>query len=392
LTSPPRALYDRQAAEQSTPQTWLPSTVVDNLRTRRHAERPAVRCRAVRHPAQFSGLDLLTVLTLDLAKGITPVDADGLMADAQTVYASSRGLYVASQRYSPAVATESGTPPDGMSTAIHRFDISGEAATTYRGSGRVRGHLLNQFSLSEHRGVLRVASTDVPLWFGPGERQESESFVTTLEERDGALVELGRVGGLGRGERIYAVRFIEDAGYVVTFRQVDPLYTLDLADPRAPRVRGELKILGYSAYLHPLGGDLLLGVGQDATEQGRRLGAQLSLFDVGDPARPARLHQHSLGELSSSEVEYDHRAFLHWKGLAVLPTASRGFTGAAGFTVDRQAGIAEAGRVTHSASGLPVAVRRAIVVGDRLLTLSEAGLRSSRLSDLADVAWVPFGM
>ena len=98
---------------------------------------------------------------------------------------------------------------------------------------------------------------------------------------------VGRVGGLGRGERVYAVRFVDDVGYVVTFRQVDPLYTLDLSNAERPRVLGELKIAGYSSYLHPIGDDLLLGIGQDATEQGRTLGTQLSLFDVSDLRRPA---------------------------------------------------------------------------------------------------------
>ena len=143
------------------------------------------------------------------------------------------------------------------------------------------GVLLSQWSLSEWEGALRVASTEQPVWWG-GPRTESETTVTTLGQRGDALVRLGRVGGLGKGERVYAVRFIGDVGYVVTFRQVDPLYTLDLSAPSQPVVRGELKIRGYSAYLHPVGDDLLLGIGQDADDDGRVVGAQASLFDVSD--------------------------------------------------------------------------------------------------------------
>ena len=97
-------------------------------------------------------------------------------------------------------------------------------------------------------------------------------MVTTLQEQDGALRQLGQVGGLGRedNESIRAVRFIEERGYVVTFRQTDPLYVLDLRDPAAPKVLGELKIPGYSGYLHPIGENLLLGVGQSGSEQIRR--------------------------------------------------------------------------------------------------------------------------
>src|SRR5207244_12262434 len=137
--------------------------------------------------------------------------------------------------------------------------------------------LLSQFSLSEFKGVLRVASTDTPFWWGGGQPRESQSFVTTLDDNGaGAPVQIGQVGGLGKGEQIRGVRFIGDAGYVVTFRQVDPLFTVDLSDPTNPRVMGELKLLGYSAYLHPIGGDLLLGIGQDANDQAQTNGTQIS--------------------------------------------------------------------------------------------------------------------
>ena len=107
----------------------------------------------------------------------------------------------------------------------------------------------------------------------------------------------------------------------MTFRQVDPLYTIGLADPTAPKVLGQLELLGYSAYLHPIADGLLLGVGQDATPEGRTKGVQVSLFGVGDPAHPKLLAQHALGAASSSQVEFDSHAFLYWapRQLVVLP-------------------------------------------------------------------------
>ena len=114
---------------------------------------------------------------------------------------------------------------------------------------------------------MRVATT-------ASDPASTQSYVTVLTDDGKALTTIGQVDGLGKGERIYAVRFIDTVGYVVTFRQTDPLYTIDLSDPTKPRVVGELKITGYSAYLHPIGDGLLMGVGQDATDQGRRLGAQ----------------------------------------------------------------------------------------------------------------------
>jgi hypothetical protein len=212
--------------------------------------------------------------------------------------------------------------------------------------------------------------------------------VRTLQERDGRLVQVGEVAGLGKGERIYAVRFIGDTGFVVTFRQVDPLYTLDLSDPAKPRKVGELKVPGYSAYLHPVGDGLLLGVGQDATDDGRTTGLKLSLFDVSNLAAPVQLDQFAFGSNSYTEVEDDHHAFLWWEPerLAVVPAirydaTSADFAGSLSFRIDRASGIVEAGRIAHPAlEGFdPYAYDRAVVVGSRLVLLSNAGVLSTFL-------------
>jgi uncharacterized secreted protein with C-terminal beta-propeller domain len=359
---PPASLRSRLAG-------WVPSAVLRTRRTGRVRKRALVSCRGVRHPARFSGLDILTVLTIDLDRGLPAVDADAIMSSGDTVYASTATLYVAT--------------PALDATAVHAFDASKPGSTSYRASGQVPGSLLNQFSLSEHGGVLRAATTTV-------EEGSSVSRVTTLAERSGRLAVLGHAGDLGRGERIYAVRFIGDAGYVVTFRQTDPLFTLDLSDPARPVKRGELELRGYSAYLHPIAENLLLGVGQDATAGGSTLGTQLSLFDVSDLAHPVRLHQRTIASGSASAAEYDHHAFLWWPktSLAVLPlqTPEPMFSGAVGFRVERDGGIAEAGRVSHPGDS---AVQRALVVGDRLVTLSDQGLMVGSADTLSPGAWLP---
>jgi hypothetical protein len=185
----------------------------------------------------------------------------------------------------------------------------------------------------------------------------------------------------------------------VTFRRVDPLYTIDLADPARPRVLGELKIAGYSAYLHPLGSGLLLGVGQDAGQDGRVRGAQLSVFDVSDPAAPVRVAQRTLDSGSSSDVEFDHRAFLHWAParLAVLPLQAYSgpdgqppFVGAIGLRVTR-GGIDEVARIAHPPrEGFAPPIARAVVVGERLFTLSERGLLAGTLASPATGPFVSF--
>lgn len=405
---------NRRQVEQSTLANWLPAFRLELADAQPgHATVSSgllVECERVSRPAEFSGLGTISVLTFDLSESLGTGDAVTVLADGQTVYASGDALYVATSRFAVPEPRPRVAPAD-LTTEIHKFDITGSGPARHVASGRVRGHLLNQFSMSEHDGRLRVATTDG----FPGADGGSESLVTVLEDRDGTLATVGEVGDLGRGERIYAVRFLGGVGYVVTFRQTDPLYTIDLSDPARPRVVGELKIPGYSAYLHPVGEDLLLGVGQDATEEGRRLGAQVSLFDVSDPAHPERLDQAALGQ-GSTQAEFDHHAFLWWapRGLAVLPVQlfeGTHFTGAVGFSVGRGQGLAEVGRVTHAgpAEGEPPDVRpqdtgqfrfspewagtpiqRSLVIGDTLYTLSERGVLASSAGDLSPQGWVGF--
>jgi uncharacterized secreted protein with C-terminal beta-propeller domain len=383
---------------------WLPAMELRRAATGRVLRRSVAPCAAVRRPEVFAGLGLLSVLTIDIDRGLNPVDSDAILADASTVYASKSRMYFATERWvDPQVIAEDGAPA-GRSTQIHGFDVSEEDATRYVGGGNVRGYLLNRFSLSEHKGALRVATTEDPPWFAVpqpegGEPQQSESFITVLDETGGRLVQVGRVGGLGKGERIYAVRFVEDIGFVVTFRQTDPLYTLDLSDKTAPRVVGELKIPGFSSYLHPIGDGLMLGIGQDATSTGRTTGGQVSLFDVSDLADPRRLHAKSLGENAYSTAESDPHAFLWWAPakLLVVPLIDYGrgsddwFTGAIGLRVART-GVTEAGRTSHPRpeNGYGADVYRSLVANDRLYTISALGIQAGRLDTLAGTAWVPF--
>ncbi|MDQ3708401.1 MAG: beta-propeller domain-containing protein [Actinomycetota bacterium] len=395
---------NRRIISESTIDNWLPYYLRTDRRRGETSEGTLLDCDAVSRPRQFSGLGLLSVLSIDLGGSLTPGSGTAIVASGETVYASPRTLYVTTNRwYDQEVVADSSLGPvkdDNYTTEIHAFDIADPVAARHVASGRVRGHLLNQFSMSEHQDRLRVATTDGSPWSG----EASQSFVTILEARDGRLRNVGAVGGLGRGERIYSVRFLGDIGYVVTFRQTDPLYTIDLSDPAAPHVAGELKIRGYSAYLHPVDDDLLLGVGQDATVMGRTLGTQLSLFDVSDPAAPARVAQAKLPG-GYSEAEYDHRAFLYWPatGLAVVPVEAFGFDRATrgerhiaearGFAI-RGGAIRNVGRISHAPAAARQAwnaqIRRSLVVSDTLVTVSERGLMVSDLATFAERSFVRF--
>jgi hypothetical protein len=227
--------------------------------------------------------------------------------------------------------------------------------------------------------------------------------VHVLTQRGDRLVAVGKLTGLGTGERIFAVRFAGPTGYVVTFRQTDPLYVLDLRDPRKPRTAGQLKINGYSAYLHPAGDGLLIGVGQDATSQGRTTGTQVSLFDVRDPASPHRLSVYKV-DSGTSEVEFDPHAFLYRPdtGLTVLPVQrfattpapNAGFNGQALVLSVRGRQVREVGMVhqprEESQPALYSTIRRSLTIGTTLWTMSDVGLQASDAAGLTQQAWVPF--
>jgi inhibitor of cysteine peptidase len=184
--------------------------------------------------------------------------------------------------------------------------------------GEVPGAPLNQFSLDEHEGYLRIATTiEPPLWmFGLGSA-ESANDVYVL---DGSLKIVGSMKDLGKTERIYSVRFINDKGYVVTFRETDPFYVLDLSDPKEPKLSGELKIPGYSSYLHPISEDLILGIGKEGDK------VKISLFDVSSPSQPGEVDKYLLDE-SWSDVLQTHHAFLLDREHEVffLPAGQRGY-------------------------------------------------------------------
>jgi hypothetical protein len=420
ISSAPRAIAT--PALRGRASGWVPARQFHSFITGHRSTRPLARCSDVRRPVQFSGVGILSILTIDLDRGLYASDSTALMADAQLVYGSPGRLYVATQRWIDPL-TPASKVPSSPETVIDQFDASNPEHTTLVAAGAVPGYLLNQFSLSEYHGFLRVASTSQPIWWDAAQPPASQSYVTVLADHGGVLEQVGQVSGLGAGQQIYSVRFIGDVGYVVTFRRVDPLYTIDLSAPTSPHVAGKLELEGYSAYLHPLGEGLLLGIGQEVGPENEPSAAQLELFDVADPAAPRLLAHATLGSGSSTQVQYDHHAFLFWapSALAVLPVSiysttpvpgpptpqplsppapgggaeptpepAGGFVGAIAFRVDRS-GIAELARIAHDAvNGASPQIDRSLVIGQQLFTVSSEGVMASSLATLAREAFVAF--
>jgi uncharacterized secreted protein with C-terminal beta-propeller domain len=376
---------------------WLPRYRVDNGGT---VTEGRVDCSAVAHPAQFTASAMLSVLTFDLTKNtIGNGDPLTVAADGDTVYSNGPSLYVANDQRWRAMARTEGDPATvRQRTELYKFDTSKPGRPAFVAGGAVDGWLLNQYSMSDWNGHLRVATTTGTAVWGRTNTGSSESTVYALRQDGRNLTVVGKVGGLGRGERIYSVRFVGPTGYVVTFRQTDPLYTVDLRDPAKPVVTGELKITGYSAYLHPAGDGLLLGIGQEASEQGRTQGTQISLFDVRDPAKPTRLAQYHV-QGAHSEAEFDPHAFLYWPatGLLVVPLTGKGRSGDGkiGALALKVSGtsISELGFIAQppADNGYPPVIRRSVFIDGTLWTVSPQGLLASDAGTMAQQAWVPFG-
>ena len=374
------AVAANRAVVQKAPlDAWLPRySVTRDGRT----QKEKVPCEQVSHTPSFTGTSLVSVLSVDLAGDMADASPVSVTADGQTVYGSGNALYVTDR-----VSQDVQTPPDARTllpvqskTDIYRFDLPASGRPRFTASGSVPGDLINQYAMSEYQGNLRVATTTAPSAQRPGDSTASTSTVYVLGRHGPRLDQIGKIGGLGRGERIYAVRFIGPVGYVVTFRQTDPLYTVDLRDPAHPKETGSLKISGYSAYLHPAGDGRLIGVGQETDAKGRPEGTQVSLFDVSDPAAPKKLDGYKLGS-GWSAAEMDPHAFLYWPktGMTVLPTQN-------GATVLKvtASGIEKSGTVDHAT------LQRALLVGDTLWTLSPQGLQANDAETLHKTATIKF--
>jgi len=373
-------------------------------------------CTDLYRPADTARLATLDLVHVDLNAPLAtaPLTATGLMADGWVVYASQDNLYVGSTSW----WWWWGWGDLDLKTQIHQFKLGDEP--TYLASGEVPGWLLDQFSMSEYDGYLRVATSNVDWWWTGGDDGEEGSRISVLQRQGDALNEVGHVSGIAPGEWIYASRMMGDKGYLVTYQQVDPLFTIDLSDPTAPVVAGELTLPGYSSYLHPIDEDHLLAVGMAGTDEGDITGLDVSVFDVSDFANPALAWQYELGADSGetwswSEALWDHHAFTFHNDVLSIPVytytyASSGedysydwFSGLVVLSVDPEVGIEEIGKVDHADlardSDCPYDggcegyawMRRGVYIEDWLYSVSNYGIKVTELMDPGDpVAKVPF--
>jgi len=298
-------------------------------------------CDGFAAAADATSRGITSIISIDLTQNQFEFEADHIRSNWPQIYASHDMLVVTEQANDWWWFWHN---PDFVeATNVHAFDISISGHTEYMGSGRINGTILDQFSLSEYGGVLRVASTTGQWgrwWMDEPEPMENHIICLQLVEQvgGGVFTEIGHLDGIAEGERIWSARFVGERAYLVTFRQVDPLWTIDIADPTNPKILGELEIPGVSTYIHPLSdGNHLLTIGYPGGEDGLGLDwskTQISLFDVSDVSNPVLAAALPLTpgytdvkcenirtcgwSWSSSEATYEHKAFTFWEASSLL--------------------------------------------------------------------------
>ncbi len=313
---------------------------------------------------------------------------------------------------------------ESQKTVIHKIAID-RKNIEYAANGEVPGQLLNQFSMDEHEGNLRVATTTQPVYFGirrlsgiTRDTQIQDTQKNHLYVLDNDLDIIGKLEDLAPGERIYSARFIKDRAYLVTFKKVDPLFVIDISQPSQPKILGKLKIPGYSDYLHPYDEDTIIGLGKEAQESKQGdfalyQGMKIALFDVSDVANPRELAKYNLGDRGTdSEALHEHKAFLFSKekNLLVLPVTLAEFKnpaqsewefgeftfqGAYVFELTKDKGFELKGRISHideeeylKSGSYPYfsnPVRRSLYIGNYLYTISDGFVKANKLDSLDDV-------
>jgi hypothetical protein len=342
---------------------------------------------------------ILTVATLDLSASLL-VSRSSVIGDADVIYASTATLYAGSRHWWWSLE-----PGQRDATYLHAFDLRDPDRAVYVGSGVVDGTVRDPYALDEHEGALRVVTTiSKRLDDGsPWGRTETAGRLSVLEVREGALRLVGETPPFGASERVFGVRLVGTRGFAITARQIDPLFTFDLADPASPRLVGELEMPGFISYLHPIDETHLLGVG--AQRDGGLNQVKVTLLDVADLAKPAEVSTLLVGEgWSWSEALWDPKAFT-WFGarkLLAIPFADWGSTSGLTadlrlFHVDGATGITPAGALSMAdvylhgdADGFSWSwspyVRRSILADDYVYAVSDAGVRSAAVADLP--AWI----
>ncbi|MGI6677519.1 MAG: beta-propeller domain-containing protein [Dehalobacterium sp.] len=357
---------------------------------------------------------------LDLDQPDKEMKVSAYLGAGENIYATAHSLYAALTGYQTGenVVSE-------LNTLVYKFTLD-QGEVKYDALGEVPGTILNQFSMDEHQGFFRIATTSGTTWRS-GATSKNNIYIFDKEMKI-----TGKIEDIAPGERIYSVRFMGNRGYMVTFKNVDPLFVIDLKNPHEPKILGALKIPGYSDYLHPYDENHLIGFGKDTVElsqkdeMGKEVGTmafyqgmKIALFDVSDVTRPVQKFQEIIGDRGTdSELLRNHKALLfsREKNLMAFPVTVMEiknkhqiqsqnnfpdygeftFQGAYVYQLDLAKGFLLKGTITHLdqedhlKAGLywyPNAknIERIIYIGETLYTISPEMIKAHDLNNLAEI-------
>lgn len=336
---------------------------------------------------EFEDTNYLNIAAFNITNN-EPANITSYLGGGSQVYSSATNLYITRTKYNYDDGSE-------INTEIYKFNLK-DATCTFSKTGKVPGSVLNQFSMDEKDGYFRIATTDSTSW-------NSESNTNNLYVLNENLEIVGKVEGLAPGERIYSVRFMGNRAYMVTFVQTDPLFVIDLSDPTNPTVLGELKIPGYSKYLHPYDETHLIGFGENTKlvnygygDQVVTDGMKIALFDVTDPNNPTEMYSVNIGEEGTySELLNNHKALLFSKekNIIAFPISITGedyevtFQGAIVYGLSLENGFEEKGRITNIENDINKyyprnSIQRIIYINDTLYTLSRNLIKATDMNTM----------
>jgi len=348
---------------------------------------------------------MFSIVTIDAASDQPQIiDTTAVVGCTGQVYMSTDSLFVAATGYDAPMGGWLGD----CRTDIYKFTVD-DTGVALDGAGQVPGWILNSYSMDESNGYFHIATTtnqtDVSADTGDFTNTTSNNIFTMQSDGD-TLEVTGSLTGLALTERLYAARFTGDRAYLVTFRQVDPLFTVDLSDPANPVVAGQLEMPGYSSYLQPIGDNLVFGIGRDADSAGHVNGLKVSLFDVSDFANPRLVDTYKFTtdtdpslnpwwfNWTSSPAEWDPHAVSYFpqQQTLALPVLDWGWWNGAGrlelLKVDPVNGFTEIGQIQHDGQ-----VLRSLRIGTFVYSIGTDAIKVISLDDPSkDVADVPLDL
>ncbi|MBI4994979.1 beta-propeller domain-containing protein [Candidatus Peregrinibacteria bacterium] len=373
-------------------------------------------CSDIKFVPEYDRVNFMTVASINVENPTSQIQKEVVMGGGDTVYASTGGLYVAARRYRyPLIGTFKiwGGQQSNFEqkTEIFRFNLE-NGAVKFATKGEVKGTLLNQFSMDEAGGAFRIATTAGEVW---NKQNPSKNHLFILDKNDLGKV-LGKIEDIAPGEKIYSMRFMGPRAYMVTFKKVDPFFVIDVSDDANPKILGELKIPGFSDYLHPFDENHIIGFGKEAVDPqeidkaglgGRGFdfawyqGMKIALFDVTDTANPKMLFKEIIGDRgTNSELLYNHKVLLYDKArnlfafpvtVAEIKDKMSGqytgkeygetiFQGAYVYNLDLQNGFQLKGKITNYDNsdwyGDTNAIKRVIYIGDYLYGIAYGKIKA----------------